>query len=307
MAGKTCLITGATAGIGAAAALELARRGARVVIVGRSGERCGATAASIRERAGNPEVEFLVADLSSQREVRRLAEQFRARHDRLDVLINNAGALFALRRTSADGIEMTLALNHLAGFLLTNLLLDVLRRSAPARIVNVSSDAHKDVGGFDFDDPQALARPRGRTYGTSEFASLLHSVTMPWAHPAFVQYARTKLANLLFTLELADRLKGTGVTANALHPGFVATRFMAGNGALGWFMRCWARVLGASPEQGARTVVHLACAPDVGGVTGRYFVNEQPAPSSPAARDAEAARRLWRLSEELTAAPTPPA
>src|SRR5262245_55083634 len=158
MSGKTCLVTGATAGIGEVTARELARRGACVVIVGRSQERCEATVAAIRRETGNPSVEFLVADLSSQAEIRRLAREFLGRHRRLHVLVNNAGALFDQRRESADGIEMTLALNHLAYFLLTNLLLDTLKASAPARIVNVSSHAHEMVREFDFDDPQARSR-----------------------------------------------------------------------------------------------------------------------------------------------------
>src|SRR5262245_45930010 len=162
MGGKTCLVTGATAGIGEVTARELLRRGATVVIVGRSRERCEATAESIRQKTGNPSVEHLVADLSSQAEVRRLARDFREWHARLDVLVNNAGALFAQRRESVDGIEMTLALNHLAYFLLTDLLLDTLKASAPARIVNVSSRAHETAGGLDFDDLQAR---RLRGYG----------------------------------------------------------------------------------------------------------------------------------------------
>lgn len=304
MAGKVCLITGATAGIGEAAARELARRGATVVIVGRSCERCAGTVDSIRRSTGNAQVEFIAADLSSRREVRCAAGEFLRRHDRLHVLINNAGAIFALRRESVDGIEMTLALNHLACFQLTNLLLDVVRHSAPARIIIVSSSAHDDVKAFDFDDPQAHTGPRSRQYGRSEFRSLLHCLTTPWKHPAVVQYAHSKLANLLFTTELAARLQGTGVTVNALHPGFVASNFTTGNGSLGRFMRIWSRAFGTSPQEGAKTIIHLACSPDVEGVTGEYFVKEKIARASVASRDRAAASRLWRLSEELTAAAT---
>jgi NAD(P)-dependent dehydrogenase (short-subunit alcohol dehydrogenase family) len=271
-----------------------------VVLVGRDPERCDAAVGTIRRETGNAAVEALQADLSSQAEVRRLADLFLERHDRLHVLLNNAGAMYATRRESVDGIEMTLALNHLAYFLLTHLLLDRLKASAPARIVNVSSNAHGIVKRFHFEDPQARAG-----YGRSRLADLALVTLAPVAHPAFVQYSQTKLANLLFTYELARRLEGTGVTANALHPGFVATRFMAGNGTLGWFMRRWAGLFAISPEEGAKTSVYLASSPEVEGVSGRYFVKQRPVDSSPASRDAEAARRLWRLSEELTGMTAP--
>ncbi|MEK6702805.1 MAG: SDR family oxidoreductase [Planctomycetota bacterium] len=295
MAGTICLVTGATTGIGLVTARELAARGATVVIVGRSRERCEAAVETIKRQTGNEGVEFIVADLSSQADVRRAASEFLARHNRLHVLINNAGAMFALRRESVDGIEMTLALNHLAYFLLTDLLLDTIKASAPARIVNVSSGAHDDVKAFDFEDPQALSKRRG--YGQSEFKSLLSTLTTPWAHPGFMQYAQTKLANLLFTYELARRLEGTGVTVNALHPGFVSTGFTGGNGSFGWFMRVWSRLLGMNAEDGARTTLHVACTLEVEGVTGKYFVKQKVAESSAASRDVEAAGRLWKVSE----------
>jgi retinol dehydrogenase 12 len=289
------MITGATAGIGLAAARELARLGASLVLVGRDPRRCEAAEEEVRDAApASVTVESICADLSSLAEVRRVADEFHRRHDRLHVLINNVGAMFALRRVTAEGIESTLALNHLSPFLLTNLLLDRLKAAAPSRIINVSSAAHKDVRAFNFDDPQAE-----RGYGASETSSLLNALTRPWAHPGFRRYAETKLANLLFTAALAKRLAGTGVTANALHPGFVASRFTAGNGALGWFMRRWAGVLAISPEEGAKTVVYLAASPDVEGVTGKYFVKEREASPSPAATDAAAAERLWIMSEEL--------
>jgi NAD(P)-dependent dehydrogenase (short-subunit alcohol dehydrogenase family) len=184
MAGKACLVTGATAGIGEATARELARRGACVVLVGRSQERCKATTESIQRETGNPSVEFLVADLSSQDEIRRLVREVLERHRRLDVLVNNAGALFAQRRDSVDGIEMTLALNQLAYFLLTNLLLDTLKTSAPARIVNVSSRAHEDIKRLDFDDLQARTRARSMWgYGESRSGSLLFTLFTPMRHP----------------------------------------------------------------------------------------------------------------------------
>lgn len=230
MAGKTCMVTGATAGIGLVTARELAVRGATVIIVGRNSERGRQSTEAIRRATGNQAVEFLSADLSSQAEVRTLAREFLARHRRLDVLVNNAGALYALRQVSVDGIEMTLALNHLGSFLLTNLLMDALKAAAPARIVNVASDAHADVDGFDFSDPQAMRSSGLGCYPRSEMASVFCSVALPWAHPAFLQYARTKLANVLFTTELVQRLAGTGITVNALHPGLVASNFSAGNG-----------------------------------------------------------------------------
>jgi NAD(P)-dependent dehydrogenase (short-subunit alcohol dehydrogenase family) len=282
LSGKVILVTGATSGIGAVTARELARRGATVVVAGRSAERCAATAEQIRRDTGNPSVEPLVADLSSQADVRRLAREFQDRFRRLDVLLNNAGAMFARRRESVDGIEMTFALNHLGYFLLTNLLLDRLKQSAPSRVVNVSSDAHRMVRGMDFDDLQGRRRYR-----------------------AFPIYARSKLANLLFTYELARRLAGTGVSANALHPGFVATNFAAGNGLLGWWIRRLASLVAIGPEDGARTSIYLASSPEVEGTSGRYFVKQKAVESSPASRDEAAARRLWQVSEEMTGASSP--
>jgi NAD(P)-dependent dehydrogenase (short-subunit alcohol dehydrogenase family) len=293
MAGKTCLVTGATSGIGEVAARQLARLGATVLIVGRSPERCAATVAAIRQETGNAAVEAVTADLSSQAELRRLTDEVRQRHGRLHVLLNNAGALFASRRESADGIEMTLALNHLGPFLLTNLLLNELKAGAPSRVVTVSSHAHEMVSGFDFDDPQARKGSYKDSPGT------LYALLAPTMHPGFRQYARSKLANLLFTFELARRLEGTGVAANALHPGFVQSRFMEGNGPLGWFMRRWVSLLGISVEEGAKTLVHLSSSPEVEGVSGKYFVKSKQARPSRAAADEAAARRLWQLSEEL--------
>lgn len=276
--GKTVLITGATSGIGEVSARELARMGARIVIVGRSAEKCEATVQAIRRETGNPDVEALVADLSSMSEVRRLAGQFLSKYDRLDVLVNNAGAMFANRIETEDGFERTFALNHLAYFLLTDLLLDRLKASAPSRIVNVASEAHRVAPkGLDFDDLQARNRYRGfRVYGAS------------------------KLANILFTRELARRLEGTGVTANCLHPGFVATGFTSGNGLLGWAFRRMAALFAIPPDQGARTTVYLASSPEVAEVSGGYFDKCKPRQPQPAARDDKAARKLWDVSEQLT-------
>jgi NAD(P)-dependent dehydrogenase (short-subunit alcohol dehydrogenase family) len=276
MRGKVCLVTGATSGIGTVTARELARRGARVVLVGRNPHKCAATVTEIQGQTGNKEVESLLADLSSQQQVRALAREFLDRHRRLDVLVNNAGGIWLKRQETADGLETTFAVNHLAYFLLTRQLLDLLKASTPARVVNVSSRAHVGAA-MPFDDLQA----RGRYSG--------------WQ-----AYKQSKLANLLFTYELARRLEGTGVTANALHPGVVLTGFMGNNG---WRGRVWqgiARWVALSPEEGARTVVYLATAPEVATVSGRYFVQEQAVSSSPESYDEAAAKRLWQVSEELT-------
>jgi NAD(P)-dependent dehydrogenase (short-subunit alcohol dehydrogenase family) len=277
MQGKVCLVTGATAGIGAVTARTLAQGGATVVLVGRSRERCEATTARIRQETGNPAVAYLLADLSSQAEIRRLAQEFQHQQQRLDVLVNNAGGVFLRRQESVDGIEMTFALNHLGYFLLTNLLLDVLKASGPARVVSVASDAHRRLQGMDFDDLQGRNRYSG-----------------------IRAYCQSKLANVLFTYELARRLGGTGVTANALHPGFVASNFFAGKGWMGLLVNVSAKVFAISPEEGAKTSIYLATSPEVEGVTGKYFVKEQAVKSSSASEDEVAARRLWEVSEEMT-------
>jgi len=276
MQGQVCLVTGATAGIGLVTARELARKGARVILVGRSSERCSRAADEIRAQTGSTLVDWLVADLSSQADIRRLADEVRSRTPRLDVLVNNAGGIFLKRQQSADGIEMTFALNHLSYFLLTNLLRPILEQSAPARIVSVASDAHKGVS-IEFNDIEGKNRYGG------------------WR-----AYQQSKLANIQFTYELSRRLTGTRVTANTLHPGFVRTTIFREGGVLGWLLRRAADVIALSPEEGAKTSVYLASSPDVAAVTGRYFVKETPVESSPQSRDASAALRLWRLSEEMT-------
>lgn len=278
--GKTCLVTGATSGIGAVTATALAGMGAAVLVVGRDPARCAATVDRIHRDTGNPAVEALVADLASQAEVRRLAGEVRKRHARLDVLVNNAGAMFDPRRESPDGIEMTWALNHLAYFLLTNLLLDALQASTPARVVNVASEAHRSVRKIDFDDVEGKKRYR-----------------------VFRAYAQSKLANILFTAEFARRLEGSGVTANSLHPGFVSTRFFEAEGRVYRLMKFLARFFAVPPEAGARTTIHVATAPELANVSGLYFQNQKPRAPSAAARDPDAARRLWRLSEEMTGLP----
>jgi NAD(P)-dependent dehydrogenase (short-subunit alcohol dehydrogenase family) len=252
--------------------------GATVVLVGRSPERTEASVREIRELSGNSAVEGLLADLSSMAEVRRLAEEFRARYSRLDVLVNNAGALFARRERTVDGYERTFALNHLAYFLLTDRLLDLLKASAPSRIVNVSSGAHQGMS-LNFDDLQ-----NERRYTMAGLGA----------------YGQSKLANILFTYELARRLAGTGVTANALHPGFVATGFGENNG--GW-MRPVMKIshwFALRPKKGAETIVYLASSPEVEGVSGQYWEKRRAVRSSRASYDEAAQRRLWEVSAVLT-------
>jgi NAD(P)-dependent dehydrogenase (short-subunit alcohol dehydrogenase family) len=278
MQGKVCLVTGATAGIGQVTATELCRLGAHVIIVGRSSERCAATQALIRTAAGADRADSFVADLSILSEVRRLAGLVRERYPRLDVLVNNAGAMFWNRSESTDGIEKTFALNHLSYFLLTNLLLPLLRNSTPTRIVNVASEAHKGAV-IHFDDIQFEQKYSG------------------WK-----AYQQSKLANIMFTYELARRIQGSGVTANALHPGFVRTNFLQvfNDAPAGWLIKSIANIIALTPEKGARTSIYLASSPEVEGVSGRYFVKEKPVESSPQSRDQAAWERLWRLSVEMT-------
>jgi retinol dehydrogenase-12 len=273
MRGKVCLITGATSGIGLVAARELARQGAQVVLVGRNRAKTESVVAGIQSEIPNASAQYILADLSSQAQIHDLARQFHERHHRLDVLINNAGGIWMRRTLTVDGIEMTFAVNHLVYFLLTDLLLDTLKSAAHARIVNVASGAHRRAH-LDFDNLQGE-----RGYG------------------GWQQYCRSKLMNLLFTYELARRLTGTGVTANALHPGFVATGFASNNGWKGWLMRMYARLAAISPEQGAHTIIYLASSPDVAGISGRYFVREREQTSSPESLDEAAAKKLWDISE----------
>ncbi len=271
---KVFLITGATNGIGKAAAQVIAAQGGRVVIVGRNAQKTEAVAAELRQASGNPDIDFLLADLSSMAEVRRLAAEFRRRHQRLDVLVNNAGAFFMRRQETVDGLEMTFALNHLSYFLLTNLLLKTLQASAPARVVNVSSAAESGAK-VDWDDLQLTRKYRG-----------------------FAAYALSKRFNLYFTYELAQRLAGTGITVNALHPGAVATGIWANPfGRLGGLVKPLTRLAMKSPEKAAATIVYLATAPEVEEVTGAYFVDMKERTSSRASQDPAAAQRAWQRSE----------
>jgi NAD(P)-dependent dehydrogenase (short-subunit alcohol dehydrogenase family) len=277
MNGRVCIVTGATHGIGLATARELAGRGATVLVHGRDLARARAAAADIRRDSGNPEVRAVQADLAELAQVRRLAQELAASLPRLDVLINNAGLMNAARAHSADGYELTFAVNHLAPFLLTNLLLDKLKASAPARVVVVSSEAHRR--------------------GTLDFGDLMN--TAGWG--AMAAYARSKLANVLFARELAARLAGSGITVNCLHPGVVDTHLFHDSplwlrallGSLG-------RLFMLSPAQGARTSVYLATAPEVAGRSGGYYRNCRLDTPSRAAQSAADAARLWQESARLT-------
>ncbi len=275
--GKRCLITGGTAGIGEAAAVALSKMGGDVVIVGRSDERCKNSLKKMSDTNGGGDLGYLVADLSSRWQVLKLAGEFRKKYDRLDVLVNNAGAIFFGNDQSVDGIEMTWALNHFGYFWLTLELLDLLKNSAPARIVNVSSAAHQRARL----NRSALIDKRNNF--------------------AYFTYGNTKLANLLFTAELARRLDGKGITVNALHPGVVATRFGANNGFMGSIYNVVTGTFGISCEEGARTIVYLASSPDVANVSGKYFVKERQVASSKQALDLELAKALWKESEQVTA------
>ena len=276
MAGKSVLVTGGTGGIGRATAIGLAALGARVGITGRDQARTEPAAAGIRAATGNAAVDVFAADMSAQAGVRRLAARVADTYPRLDVLVNNAGGFWAHRHVTADSLEHTIALNHLAPFLLTSLLLDRLAASAPARIVTVSSGAHAR-GRIDFDDLQGERNYSGQR-----------------------AYSQSKLANVMFTYELARRPEGTGVTATVCHPGLVRTSFGTEDQAahMAGMIRV-ARLFMKTPAQGAGTPVYLASSPEVEGVTGRYYANRKPKTSSKASYDTTAAARLWQASAGL--------
>jgi NAD(P)-dependent dehydrogenase (short-subunit alcohol dehydrogenase family) len=269
------IITGATRGIGLAAAVELARRGALLTLVARSEARAADAVRQIHAAASGASVDVLVADLASQASIRQLAVDAQARYPRIQVLINNAGAIYARRQLSPDGIELTWAVNHIAPFLLTSLLVDRLKASAPARIITTSSDAHEGAR-IPFDDLNA---------------------ERSWGGFGFPRYGQTKLANILFTVELARRLDGTGVTANSSHPGFVATGFNRNNGILMRIGMAISRPFARSASKGAETLVWLADSEAAGETSGGYFFDERLVTPSAAAQDREAARRLWEVSE----------
>lgn len=280
MTGKTVLITGGTGGIGRAAAIGLASMGARVGITGRDRARAERAAAVIRQKSGNPAIDVFVADMSSQAEVRRMATDALDSYPRIDVLMNNVGGFWAHRHVTADGLEHTFALNHLAPFLLTSLLLDRLIASAPARIVTVSSGA-QSLGSIDFDDLMGERKYSGQR-----------------------AYNQSKLANVMFTYELARRLAGTGVTATVLHPGMTSTSFGSEDTARGWgpLIAVMRRFM-QSPERGADTSIYLASSAEAEGVTGRYFTGRSPKESHTSSYDASTVARLWRISADLVAVP----
>jgi NAD(P)-dependent dehydrogenase (short-subunit alcohol dehydrogenase family) len=281
MQGKVCFVTGANSGIGKATALGLAQMGATVVMVCRDRTKGEDAQNEIKAKSGNEAVDLLLADLSSQQSIRQLVEDFKQRYSRLHVLINNAGVFNLARRETVDGLEMTFAVNQLAPFLLTNLLLDVIKASTPARIVNVSSAAH-EVGYIKLDDLQSEQHYRSmRAYGQS------------------------KLALVLFSYELAQRLEGTGVTVNCLHPGFVTTNI--GQGNISSFARTVTKFIlsffGVSPEEGARTSIYLASSPDLEGVTGKYFVKSIPKRSVSISYDESLQDQVWEASAKLVQLP----
>lgn len=276
MSGRVCLITGASSGLGQTTALELAKMGASVVMVCRNQAKGEAAQSAIVEASGNPSVDLLLADLSSQQAIRQLAQEVQAKYERLHVLVNNAGGIYGPRFLTVDGLELTFALDHLAYFLLTNLLLDVLRRSAPARIINVTSDAHR-MGPINFDNLQGERRYFGlRAYG------------------------QARLANIMFTYDLARRLEGTGVTVNCVYPGFVRTNFGRHQaGIYGLFVAVFSSLM-KTPEKGAETIIYLASSPEVESVSGKYFINNKEVRSSKASYDEAMTRRLWEVSAKLT-------
>ena len=276
LTGRRCIVTGATNGIGRATAHALAEMGAAVVVHGRNAAAVETVRRAITDATRNAQVTGVLADFSSLADVRRMAGELAAQ-GRIDVLVNNAGTMARARKTTADGFEWQFGVNHLAPFLLTNLLLDTLKRSDSARIVTVASQAHRR-GTIDFDDLQ-LERTR---------------------YSGFRAYGASKLANILFTSELSRRLAGTGITANCLHPGVVATNIFNAGGVVGKIIGLLGRWFLLSPSDGAATSVYLASSPDVAAVTGKYFDKCREVAPTSAASDASAAARLWEVSERLT-------
>ncbi len=288
MKGKTVIVTGGNNGIGLETAVGLATLGAHVVIAARNQAKGEAALADIKNRSESNNVELMLADFASLASIRGFVEKFRMNHDRLDVLVNNAGGINTSRSETLDGFETTFGVNHLGYFLVTNLLLDVIKASAPARIVSVSSGAHLRSKGMNFDDLNAE-----RSYS------------------GMGVYGKSKLANVLFTYELARRLEGSGVTANCLHPGVVRSGFGQNNGVLIALafksFYTLLRPLTKSNAQGAETSIYLASSPEVEGVTGKYFAKSNETRSSPASHDKEAAKRLWEVSEQMTGLAEAPA
>ena len=277
MEGQICLVTGANAGIGKQTALELAQMGATVVLVARDPQRGEAARAAIVTASGNPRVDLLQADFSSPALIRTMTEAFKARYDRLDVLVNNAGVYLTQRQETADGLEMTFAVNHLGYFMTTLLLWDSLLAARSARVINLSSDAHRQAK-LNFDDLQNKRKYAG-----------------------FRAYGQSKLANVLFTYELDRRRDDAPITINAVHPGFVASNFGRNNrGVVGLFMTRLVPLFAKTVVEGAATSVYLASSPEVAGVSGQYFTNCRAVKSAPQSYDRAAAERLWTISEKLT-------
>ena len=276
MKNKVCVVTGATSGIGKVAAQVLAARGATVVLVSRTQEKGELTLEEVRREGGGDSVELVVSDLSSLAETRKLASEIRSRYDRIDVLMNNAGGINQAFVPTVEGFETTWAVNHLSHFLLTHLLLDMLKASDAARVINVSSQAHH-VGRIHFDDPGLRSK-----------------------YNPMKAYAQSKLANVLFTYELERRLDSAPITVNALHPGTVDTGFGKNlNGVAGFFFKSCGFMM-RSPEHGARTMIWLATDPGLEGVTGKYFLDCKPIRSSALSHDEVIARRFWDLSARQT-------
>jgi len=275
MDGKVCLVTGATDGIGKVSARVLAELGAKVIIVGRNPEKSAIVLAELRSISGNENIDLLMADLAVMQEVRDLAEQVIGRYDRIDVLLNNAGGYFTKHEITSDGLEMTFALNHMSYFLLTNKLMELLKYSAPSRIVNVSSDAHYGVD-MEFENLN----------GEQEYK-------------AWKAYQKSKLANVLFTYELLKKVPGN-ITVNCLHPGFVATNFGHNNGGFfGPVLKIAQRISAIDPEEGAKTSIFLCSAPEVKGVSGKYFYKCKPKTSSRESRNMDTGKRLWQISSDI--------
>lgn len=270
LSGKICCITGGTSGIGKETALELARMGATIILPARNLELAATVKQEIIDKTGNVNIDIMPCDLVSFDSIRSFAKMFLAKYDRLHILVNNAGIMDPTRQISRDGIERTFAVNHLAPFLLTNLLLETIKQSAPARIVNVSSDGYKS-GTINFDD-----------------------IEWKQQYSGFRAYAQSKLANILFTQKLSSMLIGTGVTVNALHPGMTATNFL---NLLPPFVRPLAKIFMLTPAQGAETTVYLASSPEAAMMTGKYFIKKKIAPLSAKAQSADIAERLWSVSE----------
>jgi len=274
---KNILITGSSRGIGFYTALGLAERGAHVIIVSHDEEHCKKAVLEINEAYGEGSAQYYVADLSSQSQIRDLAKKVKGDYDQLDVLINNVGAWFSRYQESKDGIEKTFALNHLSYFLLTGLLLELLKKSTPARIINVASDAHKGVDRIHFED-----------IGFKE------------GYRPFKTYAQSKLANIMFTYELADRLEGSNITVNALHPGSVASKLYRNFGIIEPLINLWIKLTGKTSKEGAETSIYLASSDEVSDITGKYFVDMELVRSSKVSYEKDQWKRLWEISEKMT-------